>query len=85
MTLISTTGSASIVKTFPKMPPLMGVLDGARIFRMAKSLRRRRLDFDAITYTWTPLYAKRFFSVLVHRNRLLPYIRPVSATRSRGP
>jgi hypothetical protein len=37
------------------------------------------------TYTWTLRYAKRFFSVLDHGNRLLAYIRPVSATPGRGP
>jgi serine/threonine protein kinase len=38
-----------------------------------------------IPYTWTLRYAKRFFSVLDRRNRLLAYIRPVSATLCRGP
>ena len=36
-------------------------------------------------YMDAPTLPSVSFSVLVHRNRLLPYIRPVCATRSRGP
>jgi hypothetical protein len=37
-----------------------------------------------VSYMDAPL-CQAILSVLVHRNRLLPYIRPVCATRSRGP
>ena len=45
---------------------------------------REHDNANLVAYMDAPL-CQAILSVLVHRNRLLPYIRPVCATRSRGP